>query len=142
MRQPLNDTLPKNNMVLNKSIKSWNCSYGVTIIFNFNQILNSISNNLDYIIFDILNQFNILCFWPISPKLGLAIINFKPKINKFNLSSFPLISNHFSISIGKKNQLIPHVISNNHKNAGTEASKHYWCCMRAPIMLIDQLSDF
>ena len=41
--------------------------------------------------------------------------------NLTNPSSFPLISNHCSISIGK-NQLIPHVISNNHKNARTEAS--------------------
>ena len=93
--------------------------YGTTVIFNFNQILNSISNNLDYIIFDILNQFNILCFWPISPKLGLAIINFKQKLTI--LSSFPLILNHCSISIGK-NQLITHVIANNHKNV----RKNWW----------------
>ena len=86
--------------------------------------MNSISNNLDYIIFDILNQFNFLCFWPITPypKLGLAIINFKQKLK----SSFPLISNHCSISI-EKNQPIPHVIANNHKNARTEASKNPNC---------------
>ena len=91
--------------------------------------MNSISNNLNYIIFDILNQFNLLHFWPITPypKLGLAIINFKQKLTI--LSSFPLISNHCSISKGK-NQPIPHVIANNHKNARTEASTNPNCIVR------------
>ena len=86
--------------------------------------MNSISNNLDFIIFDILNQDNFLRLWPITsyPKLGLAIINFKQKLK----SSFPLISNHCSISI-EKNQPIPHVIANNHKNARTEASMNPNC---------------
>ena len=81
--------------------------------------ITSKKKSLDYIIFDILNQFNLLRFWPITPwpKLGLAIINFKQKLTI--LSSFPLILNHCSISIGK-NQLIPHVIANNHKNARTD----------------------
>ena len=86
--------------------------------------MNSISNNLDFIIFDILNQDNFLRLWPITsyPKLGLAIINFKQKLK----SSFPLISNHCSISI-EKNQPTPHVIANNHKNARTEASMNPNC---------------
>ena len=96
------------------SIKSW-IVYPTTLIIPSKK---NLKKKLDYIIFDILNQFNLVCFWPITPcpKLGLAIINFKQKLTI--LSSFPLILNHCSISIGK-NQLIPHIIANNHKNART-----------------------